>query len=256
MSAINKVGEVRRNSQGLKMKIISYRNCRDIDVEFEDGFIKCNTTYELFKNGTIKSYYNPDKYGFYKGYSSSVDLYGKETKCYRTWLEMRNRCYKESYHKKYNTYKDCEVCEEWKCFDNFKKWYDDNYYEIEGEKMCLDKDILVKGNKIYSPDTCIFVPERINLLFVKTNKLRGELPIGVRKYMLKDGRTQYRACWYENNKKVQINKFKTIEDAFNCYKQGKEKHIKDVSKYYKDKYPNFPDKLYSAMNKYEYTIND
>ena len=59
------------------------------------------------------------------------------------------------------------------------EWIDKNYYEIPGEQMCLDKDILCKGNKVYSRETCIFVPERINLLFTKCDNRRGDSPIGV-----------------------------------------------------------------------------
>ena len=59
------------------------------------------------------------------------------------------------------------------------KWIENNYYEIEGETMCLDKDILCKGNKIYSRDTCVFVPQRINSLFTKCDNARGDNPIGV-----------------------------------------------------------------------------
>ena len=66
---------------------------------------------------------------------------------------------------------DCSVYEGWHNFQNFAKWYEDNYYEIEEEQMHLDKDILVKGNKVYSPDTCVFVPETINGLFVKSNAI-------------------------------------------------------------------------------------
>lgn len=77
------------------------------------------------------------------------------------------------------TYKDCSVCDEWLCYANFEKWYDDNYYEVNNEEMNLDKDILVKENKIYSPNTCIFVPQRINALFIKGKGRRGQFPMGV-----------------------------------------------------------------------------
>ena len=87
---------------------------------------------------------------------------------------MLRRCYDEKLHKKYPTYIDCKVCEEWLNFQNFAKWYYNNYYEIENEKICLDKDILHKGNKIYSPDNCVFVPNNINVLFVKSDKSRGD----------------------------------------------------------------------------------
>ena len=98
---------------------------------------------------------------------------------YRIWLGMIRRCYNpRGYDGKMVYYKDCSVCDEWLCYANFEKWYDDNYYEVNNEEMNLDKDILVKGNKIYSPNTCVFVPQRINSLFLKRNKSRGKYPIG------------------------------------------------------------------------------
>ena len=62
---------------------------------------------------------------------------------------MLRRCYDEKYHQKEPTYIGCTVCDEWRYFLNFEKWYEDNWYDIEGETMCLDKDILVKGNNLY-----------------------------------------------------------------------------------------------------------
>ena len=93
---------------------------------------------------------------------------------------MFRRCYNKEWQEKEPTYKGCKVCYEWIYFSNFKKWYKDNFYKIEDEQMELDKDILNKGNKIYSPKNCIFVPKIINCLFTKSNKIRGDLPIGVK----------------------------------------------------------------------------
>ena len=167
---------------------------------------------------------------------------------------MLKRCYSGEYQKKEPTYKDCTVCKEWLNYSNFKKWYDDNYYEIDGEQMALDKDILVKGNKIYSPETCVFVPQNINNLFIKSNKIRGKYPIGVtfnknkNKYqaycsMLINGKSQQKTLGYYNN----------IEEAFNAYKQFKEADIKQMADYYKE---NIPDKLYEAMYNYKVEITD
>jgi hypothetical protein len=121
--------------------------------------------------------------GEYKSFEN-----GKNTRQYMIWYSMINRCYNEKYHKKLPTYKDCTVSEEWHNFQNFASWYDQNYYEVNGEKMALDKDILIKGNKVYSSETCIFVPQFINSLFTKCNAIRGEFPIGV--------------SWHKHNKKL------------------------------------------------------
>lgn len=122
--------------------------------------------------------------------------------------------------------------------------------------MDLDKDILNKGNKIYSPENCIFVPERINTLFTKRDKLRGEYAIGVSYY--KYNRKFLVRCniynFEENKSKgIHLGYYDTPQQAFEVYKQFKEQHIKEVAEYYKGK---IPKKLYDAMYRYEVDIND
>lgn len=103
---------------------------------------------------------------------------------YRVWRNMLMRCYSDSYLKKQPTYKGCVVCDEWLTFSNFKDWMEKQ--DWEGNQ--LDKDLLFEGNKIYSPETCIFVESKINKFTTDHRAARGEYPIGV--------------CWY-----AQINKF-------------------------------------------------
>ena len=193
---------------------------------------------------------------FGEGKYKSRDENGNKTKCYDTWRHMLTRCYNKKYKEKHPTYNDTTICEEWLCFQNFAEWYEDNYYEIEGERMHLDKDILFKNNKIYSPETCVFVPQRINELFIKTNKLRGNLPIGV-SYLKNINKFQAicktftkRGCASYSN---YLGFFKTPLEAFNVYKQFKEKYIKQVADEYKNK---IPQKLYEAMYRYEVEITD
>jgi hypothetical protein len=117
--------------------------------------------------------------------------------------------------------------------------------------MCLDKDILYKGNKVYSPETCVFVPERINILFVKSDKIRGEYPIGVT-WRKDRGRFSSRCCDAHGTYKP-LGCYDTVEGAFNAYKTFKEKVIKQVADEYKHLIPN---KLYQAMYNYQVEIND
>lgn len=100
---------------------------------------------------------------------------GKNTKSYITWKGMLERCYCPKALSKRPTYTGCTVWMDWLFFPIFQKWFTENY--VEGFQ--LDKDLLVSGNKVYSPDTCIFVPQCINTLFLDSGKSRGEYPIGV-----------------------------------------------------------------------------
>ena len=95
---------------------------------------------------------------------------------YIKWYDMLKRCYSLKYHKVSPTYIGCSVCPEWRYFSKFRLWM-----ELQNWKgMELDKDLLVKGNQVYSPDTCCFIPNSINSLFSSgTKKNNLDLPKGV-----------------------------------------------------------------------------
>lgn len=234
------------NNQGLKMWIKEYRNSRDVDIEFEDGYVVYNQDMRNFRKKGIK---NPNSrnlcgIGFIgQGiYSSKLNK-----KVYYTWSGMIKRCYGNG--NKYPTYKEVIVCEEWHNFQNFAKWYDENYYEVEGETMCLDKDILIKGNKIYSPNTCVFAPQGINTLFTKRQNDRGKHPIGVTL-----GRSGKYEVWCNiKGRQKYESSYDNVEDAFNKYKLTKEFEIKRVADTYKEL---MPSKLYEALINYKVEITD
>lgn len=162
---INRIGEEKLNSFGSKIVIKEYRKYSDIDVYFpEYNWIAKHVQYKHFKNGNIKCPYERRTCGVgYLGegkYKTREN--GKNTDKYEIWHSMIKRCYDSKYQEKYPTYKGCRVEDCLLNFQHMGKWIEENYYEVPGERMCLDKDILHKGNKIYSRETCIFVPNRIN----------------------------------------------------------------------------------------------
>ena len=241
------------------MIIKEYRKYSDVDIYF----LKYNWTaesvqYNKFKSGEIKCPY--EKRVFRVGYVGEGDYKsrenGKITRVYVAWSHMLERCYDEKYKKKRLTYKGCTVCKEFHNFQNFGEWDSENYYEIEGEKMHLDKDILVKHNKIYSPETCIYVPQTINNLFIKSDKNRGESVIGT-SYHKRNKKYQTYCNLFDiktgKSKLKYLGYYDTQEKAFEVYKQYKEKNIKEVADYFKGL---IPDKLYNALYKYEVEITD
>ena len=116
--------------------------------------------------------------------------------------------------------------------------------------MQLDKDILYKGNRIYSPETCVFVPSSINVLFTHKPIKQNNLPIGCN---YNHGKIQV-TC-RTNYKQTIIGRFELddINGAFNAYKEFKEKYIKQIAEEY---YYIIPDRLYHALMNYEIEIND
>ena len=246
----DRVGETGYNNKNELMKIIEYNTYRDIVVEFQDEYKSCiHTSYQKFKDGCVSNPYGNTKRGEYK-----IGEYGrgnnKNKLSYWHWNAMISRCHDNYFLEKEPSYKQCTICEEWREYSSFDKWFNENYYEIENEKMELDKDILFKGNKIYSPETCIFVPKNINLLFVKSDAKRGDYPIGVN-YNKRSGKFIARCGEY--GKRVNLGTFTTPEEAFNVYKNEKERYIKEVADLYKDR---IPQRLYEALYKYEVEITD
>jgi len=240
----SRMGETRINNQGSKMFIIEYSNSQDVTVQFMDGFIT-NASYQHFCDGSVKSPNDASVYGVgYLGVGSHqayIDC--KATIQYNLWKAMIQRCYSAKSFIKHPTYIGCSVSDEFLNFQTFATWYDNNSYECESE-LQLDKDILFKGNKVYSPDMCCLVPRSINMLFVNRKAKRGNTPIGV---TLMNGKYQTR-CNAGKGKLEYLGTFDTPELAFNCYKEFKESFIKQVAESYKGV---IPQKLYDAMYTYE-----
>ena len=242
---------------GTKAIITEYINNKNVIIEFQDAHkYKYSVTYMHFKNGTIHNPFDKSIYGM--GYIGvgKYDHISKSNKellhCYQIWNKIFERCYITNRTNRQASYDDCDVCEEWHCFQNFADWYMDNKYDVENEKLCVDKDILVHGNRIYSPTTCLLVPNRVNSLFAKSYAIRGDLPIGVSYYWY-DSSRYLSSMKVDDRKTYQIGIFESPIDAFNAYKVEKEKYIKKVADDYKHI---IPQNVYEAMYNYEILITD
>ena len=249
----DRTGEENINKFGSKMIIKEYRGANDLDIYFpEYNWISEHNAYNNFKKGLVKCPYEPNV--FERGYIGDgiykSRINGKLIKSYSEWHDMFDRCYNSEFHKRHPSYKYCDVANIWFNYQRFGDWFSKNYYEVPGDTMHLDKDILVKGNKIYSPSTCIFVPNRINVLFVKSDKMRGDLPIGV---FWDNNKNKYIAQCNANNKRDYLGSYNTSEEAFQSYKTYKENYIKKIADEYK---LYIPQKLYDAMYRYEIEITD
>mgnify|MGYP004457311729 CR=1 FL=1 len=263
---IDRTGETNISNEGCVMRIVEYNNCDDIIIQFEDEYkYRLHTKYKHFKNGQCKNPYFASVFGH--GYWG-VDVNGnvpktaelKEGKLcatqeYQKWQNMLQRCFDNKYKEKYPTYKGVICCERWLCFTNFLEDFEilkQEYNWSNDEKLNLDKDILNKGNKIYSLENCVLVPNWINMLFTKCDASRGNYPIGVSKKNKK-----YQAHCSVNGKQTRLGLYNTIEEAFNAYKQAKENEIKRiaydcVSKGFMTK----DSRLYNVMISYQIEIDD
>lgn len=243
MKKQNRIGEIYITNEGYNIEIIEHFDCKSYTIKFEDGTIIKNRRYTSIKNGQIK---NPNHKSVLEVGYFGIGIYSKTThlKIYYAWGRMLQRCYSKKYQEKHPTYKGCTVDEYWHNFQNFAEWYETNRIE----DCHLDKNILFKGNKVYSSETCCFVPREINGLFVKCNNSRGKLPIGVS--MEGD---KFRASVHTDGKVDNLGLFNTLEEAFQAYKIAKERYIKKVADNWK---PYIEPKVYEAMYNYEVEITD
>lgn len=134
---------------------------------------------------------------------------------YIRWTSMLDRCYSDKLHKRNPWYIGCTVCDEWKLYSNFKKWFDKHY--VDGYQ--LDKDILIDGNKVYSPETCCFVPQYINVLLLNSRN-------GIT-YNKKDKRYQAQLRIYGKN--TYIGQYINEIDARNAYIETKRIHTRKLA---------------------------
>ncbi len=88
---------------------------------------------------------------------------------------MLERCYSAKYHERKPTYNGCSVAKEWHSFSTFRAWM----IKQEWNGNQLDKDLLIPGNKVYGPDTCVFVSGKLNTFMSDCGSARGEWPLGV-----------------------------------------------------------------------------
>ena len=251
---------VKNNKQQLEMQILEIIDSQRIKIKFLKSGYETIVYKHNFYAGRVRDKFsgmNKDyRYG-YIGNGNYKDENGNKSKSYSYWAHMIRRSCDLNFKSDSRNlaYADVSVCDEWLNFENFDKWFNENYYECPfGGFMCLDKDILVKHNKVYSPETCCFVPNNINVLFLKQkyHKDKG-IPFGSKLGKNADGSIKYIVRTTEYRKEKNIGTYKTKEEAFFAYKQEKERYIKEVAELYK---PYIPKNVYDAMMKYEVEEND
>lgn len=246
------------NHQGLHMVLRTYYGVRKVDVLFDDGFIK-TTDYKSFIQGTVLNDNHPWSYGNGVGMSRSRTSKSQSPKEYRMWRNMLTRCNSSTFKNRCPTYKDATCCDEWLYFDNFFEWVigQENYKVLsEGNITYVpDKDILVKGNKHYSPETVCLVPQYVNTLFIKRGNDRGIYPIGVRLDKGARHKKYVAQCNNPFGNRPIVNRFYTVEEAFNSYKQAKEGVIQTMAKREYEK-GTISAKCYEAMMNYQVEITD
>ena len=179
---------------------------------------------------------------------------GKLIKEYNLWKAMLHRCAEKCWNE-YPTYVGTTCSENFKNYSYFYEWCQSQvgFGNIDEKGNCwhLDKDLLTKGNKVYSEDACVFIPARINTLLTKCNTKRGELPIGVCWYNITE--TFMAQCHNGSGNQKNLGYFDTLEEAFQAYKIFKEALIKRVAH---DYCTQLDPRAYQALLNYQVEVTD
>ena len=241
------VGSLHNSRNFGTVEVVEYIDTNNILVKFLNTGSLLRTKSSQLGCGTIKDRFAKNIYGLgFIGFGKTSEC-GKNTLYYRYWLNMFHRCYRKD-HPNCRTYESCSVGESFHSFEYFGEWCD-RQVGFGNKGWHLDKDILVKGNKVYSPETCCFVPQEINVLFTKREVARGDYPIGVSRKN-KGGGYQVQLSQFRDK---YLGTYATPEEAFLAYKQAKEAHIKEVANKWKDQIDN---RVYDALMKYQVEITD
>lgn len=245
------IGETYQTKQSGQIEILHVQDSRHVTIRFvNSGNVKVVTAHNI-KRGSVSDKiaysYRRNRYGV--GFIGIGPYsHASHPLIYDKWSNMLQRCYSNKIHLREPSYQVCTVCDEWHNFQNFCEWCINNGFKKD---LSLDKDILVKGNTVYSPDTCCFVPSAINKLFVKQQTQRGLLPIGVQ-HPKDEGYVAI--CMNPFTKKPErLGSFATPIEAFLCYKDFKESIIKAMAQKYKN---HIDTHVYDAMMAYRVEITD
>lgn len=247
------LGEEFNTTKSGKCFVVDYKNSTNVLVAFYNPVCFVKTRLCLLRNGKVKNPLMPHVLGVGV---IGIGKYGsrKDNKVYALWRNMLTRAYDARFHIKQPSYQDVTVCDEWLNFQNFAEWcYSQKFFNFKddnGRSYQLDKDILVKGNKVYSPETCCFVPHEINSLFLLRKSLRGEYPIGV---SYNKQNRKFDMCLTHLGKKLSRSLHETPEEAFKAYKEAKELCIKEIAEKWKDK---LDAKVYKSLLRYEVDMCD
>ena len=245
------VGKVCKSKSSGDFNIVKYNNARDVEVQFLKTRFEMTVELGSIRKGEVKDPYAPSVYGVgVSGTKYPPTINGVITKEYDLWQSMLQRCYSDIYKKKYPTYESCEASDKFKSYGYFYEWCN-KQIGFSNQSWQLDKDLLIKGNKVYSEDSCVFIPQEVNSLLVKSTASRGKHLIGA--YWNKKASAFVAKVSKNKGKPEHLGYFKTELEAFNAYKQAKESFVKEQANKWKGK---IDDRAYEALMNYTVEITD
>ena len=245
------VGKICRSLNSGDFKILKYNDTNNVEIQFLKTGLETTVRLGDIKSGKVKDKYLPSVCGVgIVGIKYPISEGGVQIKEYTLWNSMLKRCYSDCSKKKRPTYEGCEVSDKFKSYEYFYEWCN-KQIGFNNKGWQLDKDLLVKGNKIYSEDSCVFLPHEINTVLIKCTASRGEYLIGVHW----DKRDKAFVARVNNSKgkRGYLGSFNTEVEAFNAYKKAKESFVKELANKWKGQ---IDERAYNALMNYQVEITD
>ena len=225
------VGDIFDTNNCGKLVVLEYENASNLKVKFIDTAYETTTRANQLRKGEVRDRSLPSVYGVGIIGNGITRVCGVETRDHKLWNSMLCRCYDEKLHAYRPTYEKCSVSDNFKYLPYFEEWCHQQIgFDQDGWQ--LDKDILIKGNKIYSEDTCCFVPHEINSAITSTGVKENELPVGVSK---RKDRDTYSATITKHGKVQHLGSFPTANEAFEVYITERNDYILQLANKWKGK---------------------
>ena len=245
------VGKVCKSKSSGDFKILKYNNAKEVEIQFINTGFEVVVELGHIRNGNVKDQYSPSVFGVgVTGTKYLTTINGRNIKEYMLWCNMLRRCYSDNFKKKNPTYEGCEVGDKFKSYEYFYEWCH-SQVGFANKDWQLDKDLLIKGNKVYNESTCVFIPKDINSLLTKSAASRGEHLIGV---CWSKTHKAFRATVRKNKgKQEHLGLFNTEIEAFNAYKKAKESFIKEQANQWKSE---IDPRAYNTLMNYEVNSDD
>ena len=233
-----------------KLEIVEYISNKNVVVKFVDTGYVTQTALSEIQRGSVKDRLRASVFGVGVVGDAPTRIDGKELREYVLWSGVVERCYcGKAQGRNAKSYEDCSMSENFRYYPYFKDWCN-NQIGFDQAGWELDKDILVKGNRIYSEDVCVFVPHAINSLLLTNESKRGEYPIGV---TFDKRNSKFRVCINKYGKHSHVGHYRTIREASLAYKDAKERYVKEVATRYRDQ---IDPRVYEALINYQVEITD
>lgn len=227
-------GKEFKNNEGFLFKVLEYINSDHVKIQFKDTGYKTKTTIASVREGKIKDPLSKSVCDI--GYIGIGKYNVRDHRdIYFLWSGTIRRIYIDKYPGH-----PTSMCDEWLNFQNFAKWYEENIYDYNEEKLIFS--LALARGKIASPDNVAFVPLSFLGLFSLSNKKESNLPRGV--FYNKRKRKYFSSITF-NKKQMHLGYYDDIEITHSVYQNKRKELYEELVESYKGK---IPDKVYNLLS--------